>query len=114
MRQLLDQHQDDILDALHADLGKPPTEGMVEVLALRQELNLCDRLLRRWMRPRKVTVPLPLQPGQAEVIREPLGCVLIIGPGLPLSPTLQPLISALAAGNTAVVKPSEHARQPRH
>ena len=110
MRQLLDQHQDDILDALHADLGKPPTEGMVEVLALRQELKLCDRLLRRGMRPRKVTVPLPLQPGQAEVIREPLGCVLIIGPwNYPFHLTLQPLISALAAGNTAVVKPSEHA-----
>lgn len=110
MRQLLDESENDILDALHADLGKPPTEGMVEVLALRQELKLCDRLLRRWMRPRKVTVPLPLQPGQAEVIREPLGCVLIIGPwNYPFHLTLQPLISALAAGNTAVVKASEHA-----
>ena len=110
LRQLLDHHEEAILEALHSDLGKPATEGMVEVLALRQELKLCDQSLRRWMRPRRVTVPLPLQPGRAEVIREPLGCVLIIGPwNYPFHLTLQPLISALAAGNTAVVKPSEHA-----
>ena len=110
MRALLDQHEGEILEALRADLGKPTTEGMVEVLALRQELRLCDTQLRRWMRPRRVPVPLPLQPGRAEVIREPLGCVLIIGPwNYPFHLTLQPLISALAAGNTAVVKPSEQA-----
>ena len=110
LRLLLDEHEDTILEALASDLGKPPTEGMVEVLALRQELKLTERCLRRWMRPRRVPVPLPLQPGKAEVIREPLGCVLIIGPwNYPFHLTLQPLISALAAGNTAVVKPSEHA-----
>jgi len=110
LRQLLDRHEDAILEALHSDLGKPATEGMVEVLALRQELKLCEQSLRRWMRPRRVTVPLPLKPGRAEVIREPLGCVLIIGPwNYPFHLTLQPLVSALAAGNTAVVKPSEQA-----
>ena len=110
MRMLLDEHEESILEALKADLGKPSIEGMVEVLALRQELKLCDKRLRHWMRPRRVHVPLPMQPGQAEVRREPLGCVLIIGPwNYPFHLTLQPLISALAAGNTAVVKPSEHA-----
>ena len=49
-------------------------------------------------------------PGRASLICEPLGCVLIIGPwNYPLSLCLQPLVSALAAGNTAVLKPSEHA-----
>ena len=79
-------------------------------MALLQELKLTETNLRRWMRPRSVSVPLAQQPGQASVIPEPLGCVLIIGPwNYPFSLTLQPLISALAAGNTAVLKPSEHA-----
>ena len=110
LRHLLERHEDAILEAIHADLGKPITECMMEILALRQELNLCERHLRRWMRPRSVRVPLPLRPGRAEIIPSPLGCVLVIGPwNYPFLLTLHPLISALAAGNTAVVKPSEHA-----
>ena len=107
---LLEEHETDVLDALAADLGKPPTEAFFEIVALRQELKLTKSNLRRWMRPSKVSVPLSLQPGQAQVIREPLGCVLVIGPwNYPFQLTLRPLISALAAGNTAVLKPSEHA-----
>ena len=107
---LLEKHETDVLDALAADLGKPPTEAFFEIVALRQELKLTKSNLRRWMRPSKVSVPLSLQPGQAQVIREPLGCVLVIGPwNYPFQLTLRPLISALAAGNTAVLKPSEHA-----
>lgn len=107
---LIEAHEPEILQALADDLGKPELEGMVEILAVRQELKLCRRQLRRWMRPRPVPVPLAQKPGRAEVIREPLGCVLIIGPwNYPFHLTLQPLISALAAGNTAVVKPSEQA-----
>ena len=107
---LLVEHETDVLDALAADLGKPPTEAFFEIVALRQELKLTKSNLRRWMRPSKVSVPLSLQPGQAQVIREPLGCVLVIGPwNYPFQLTLRPLISALAAGNTAVLKPSEHA-----
>ena len=107
---LLEEHETDVLNALGADLGKPPTEAFFEIVALRQELKLTKSNLRRWMRPSKVSVPLSLQPGQAQVIREPLGCVLVIGPwNYPFQLTLRPLISALAAGNTAVLKPSEHA-----
>ncbi len=110
LRTLLETHEDAILEAIQIDLGKPSTECLMEVLALRQELNLCERHLRRWMRPRRVNVPLPLRPGRAEVIPSPLGCVLIIGPwNYPFLLTLHPLINALAAGNTAVLKPSEHA-----
>ena len=107
---LIEKHQDEVLDALATDLGKPPTEALFELIALRGELKLAQRQLSRWMQPRHVQVPLAHQPGQAEVILDPLGCVLIIGPwNYPFSLTLQPLISALAAGNTAVLKPSEHA-----
>ena len=99
-----------VLAALAADLGKPPVEAFFELVAVRQEIRLCRQKLRRWMAPRPAAVPLSLQPGRAESQAQPLGCVLIIGPwNYPFHLLLQPLVSALAAGNTAVLKPSEHA-----
>ena len=110
LRELVTQHEPEILEALRHDLAKPDLEGMAEVVTLLQELKLAERRLRTWMRPRRIRVPLVQQPGRAKLIREPLGCVLLIGPwNLPFSLTLWPLVSALAAGNTAVIKPSEHA-----
>ena len=109
-QELVENHEQEVLQALSEDLGKPPTEAFFEVVALRQELKLARSNLRRWMQAKPVPVPLPQQPGRAELIPEPLGCVLIIGPwNYPFSLTLQPLVSALAAGNTAVLKPSEQA-----
>ena len=99
-----------VLEALAKDLGKPDVEAYFEVVAVRQEISLCRRQLRRWIAPKKVSVPLSQRPGRAEVIAEPLGCVLIIGPwNYPFHLAIQPLVSALAAGNTAILKPSEHA-----
>lgn len=110
LEALFSGHEQEVLEALHHDLAKPPLEGMVELVTLRQELKLTRRNLRRWMRPRPLRVPLLQKPGRAELIREPLGCVLLIGPwNLPFNLTFWPLISAFAAGNTAVVKPSEQA-----
>ncbi len=107
---LLAENEPAILEALSADLGKPPVEAYFEVVAVRQELRLAQRKLKRWLAPRPVAVPLSQRPGRAELVAEPLGCVLIIGPwNYPFSLTLQPLVSALAAGNTAVLKPSEQA-----
>ena len=110
LRELLDRHETDILQALRVDLAKPELEGMFEIVALRQELKLTGRRLKAWMRPRSIPVPIVQRPGRAQLIREPLGCVLVIGPwNYPFMLMLQPLISALAAGNTVVLKPSEHA-----
>ena len=110
LRNLVTAHESAILEALHQDLAKPPLEAMTEVVTLLQELNLAERRLRSWMRPQRIPVPIVQKPGRAQLIREPLGCVLLIGPwNLPFSLTLWPLVSALAAGNTAVIKPSEHA-----
>ena len=110
LQQAIAERHDAVLAALEADLGKPAVEAYYELVAVQQELRLTRRCLRRWMAPRRVGLPLSLQPGRAELIHEPLGCVLIIGPwNYPFSLSLQPLVSALAAGNTAVIKPSEHA-----
>ncbi len=106
---LLKQVEQPLLEALATDLGKPPVEAFLEIAGVAQELALCRRQLRRWLAPRPVPVPLVQQPGRAWVQPEPLGCVLILGPwNYPFLLTLQPLVAALAAGNTAVLKPSEH------
>ena len=110
LSDLLDRHEADILQALRIDLAKPELEGMFEIVALLQELKITRRRLKAWMRPRRIPVPIAQRPGRAQLIREPLGCVLVIGPwNYPFMLTFQPLISALAAGNTVVLKPSEHA-----
>ncbi|WP_320677381.1 aldehyde dehydrogenase family protein [Prochlorococcus sp. MIT 1300] len=108
LNRLIDQNEKEILNALEVDLGKPQTEALFEIIALKQELKTTQKNLSDWIKPRRVQVPLSLKPGEAIVRPEPLGCVLIIGPwNYPFSLTLQPLVSALAAGNTAVLKPSE-------
>ena len=110
LSNLLENHQQEILNALHQDLGKPPTEGFFEIIAVKQEIKLAQKNLSSWMKAKKINVPVSLRPAQALVQPDPLGCILIIGPwNYPFSLTLQPLVGALAAGNTAVLKPSEHA-----
>ena len=110
LSNLLDNHQKEILNALDQDLGKPATEGFYEIIAVKQEIKLAQKNLSNWMKTRQVNVPVSLKPAKALVQPDPLGCILIIGPwNYPFSLTLQPLVGALAAGNTAVLKPSEHA-----
>ena len=110
LERAIAERRDAVLKALASDLGKPPVEAYFELVAVQQEIQLVRSRLRRWMAPRAVGLPVFLQPGRAEVIREPLGCVLVIGPwNYPFLLSLQPLVSALAAGNTVVLKPSEHA-----
>ena len=99
-----------LTEALAEDLGKPALEAYGELALVRQELALARRQLRSWMRPRQQAIPLWARPGRASVVTEPLGCALIISPwNYPFQLCLKPLVSALAAGNTAVVKPSEFA-----
>jgi len=110
LERLLKEHGEAVQGALAADLAKPPVEAFFELVAIRQELRLSRRRLRRWMAPRSVTLPSWSRPARAVVQSEPLGCVLIIGPwNYPFQLCLQPLVSALAAGNSVVLKPSEHA-----
>ncbi len=110
--KLINEHENEIIQALSADLKKPPTEALFEIIAVKQELKLAQEQLRQWMRPQPIGVPFSLKPGEAWTEPEPLGCVLIIGPwNYPFSLIIQPLVSALAAGNTAVLKPSENAPQ---
>ena len=110
LSNLLETHQQEILNALKDDLQKPPTEAFFEIIAIKQEIKLAQNQLSKWIRAKQINVPFSLRPSKAFIHPEPLGCILIIGPwNYPFSLTLQPLVGAFAAGNTCVLKPSEHA-----
>lgn len=98
-----------ILEALVADLGKPPAEGFGgEVGFLYAEISHTLKHLKKWMKPQRVRTPLFLFPARSRIVTSPKGQVLIIGPwNYPVQLQFAPLIGALAAGNTAILKPSE-------
>ena len=100
---------DDIYTALSADLGKCKTEAFMSEVALSLgDIDDALKHLSSWARPRRVGIPVPFQPATGRVVPEPLGVVLIISPwNYPFHLTIGPLVSAIAAGNCAMVKPSE-------
>ena len=95
--------------AAHADFGKPPGEvDLAEILPVCLEANDAIRNLKKWMKPRRVRPTLLTLGTRSHVQYQPKGRCLIIGPfNYPVNLTLGPLVSAVAAGNTAIVKPSE-------
>lgn len=111
LRRMLQERRADFAGALERDLGKHDTEAwMTEIGFVTAEVAHLERHLASWLRPRPVPVPLAVQPARAWTEYTPLGVVLVISPwNYPLQLMLSPLAGALAAGNTAVLKPSEHA-----
>jgi aldehyde dehydrogenase (NAD+) len=103
------EHENDMAEALLADLGKCRFESTLsETSFVSAEARYARKHLRRWMRPRAVSTPLMVQPGSSRIQPEPKGVVLIIGAwNYPLQLVTSPLVGAIAAGNTAVIKPSE-------
>ncbi|MFW5433836.1 aldehyde dehydrogenase [Paenibacillus apiarius] len=99
----------DIVRALHLDLGKSEAEAyMTEIGIVLEESRLAAKRAQRWAKPRKVKAALTHIGSRGKIVPEPYGCTLIIAPwNYPFQLALAPLVGALAAGNTAVVKPSE-------
>jgi len=95
--------------AFHADLGKPRVEvELTELLPVLDEASHAIGHLKRWMRLHRVGPTLTTLGASARVQYQPRGRCLIIGPwNYPLNTVLGPLVSAVAAGNTAIIKPSE-------
>jgi aldehyde dehydrogenase (NAD+) len=110
VERMLGEREADFADALATDLGRPRVDAWLADLApAAAEAAHTRKHLRRWMRPRRVPLPLSLQPGRASYQYEPLGVALIIGPwNYPVYLTIGPLVGAIGAGNCAVLKPSEH------
>lgn len=109
LRALLTENSETLREALHADLGKSPTEAdRYEIGYLIGDIDHTVQHLEQWLAPKAAAVQDRFLPAQARVVREPLGVVLVIAPwNYPLQLALAPLVGALAAGNAVVVKPSE-------
>ena len=101
----------ELLSALREDLGKAPYESYAcEVGMTLAELRCAKSHLTRWAAPKGRPSPMALFPAKSRVVADPYGVALIMSPwNYPVQLTLVPLISALAAGNCAVVKPSAYA-----
>jgi aldehyde dehydrogenase (NAD+) len=105
------KHRAAVAEAIYADFRKAKDEvEATETVLTIKELQFARAHLARWMRPRKVATPLALYGARSEVRYEPKGVVLIMSPwNYPFFLTITPLIAALAAGNRAIVRPSEKA-----
>lgn len=108
LKQAILDHQPAILEALKADLNKPELESYLTEIGVIKEINEAIKHLRSWAKPKSVAVPLEQFPAKGRIYAEPLGAVLIIGPwNYPLNLMIAPLVGAIAAGNCALLKPSE-------
>ncbi|KAL5130142.1 Aldehyde dehydrogenase family 3 member F1 [Glycine soja] len=109
LRRFLIEKQEDIMNALMHDLGKHQLEAFRdEIGTLIKTLNLALKSLKHWMSGKKAALPQLALLTSAEIVPEPLGVVLIISSwNFPFGISLEPLIGAVAAGNAAVLKPSE-------
>lgn len=109
LKQAVLAHRPAIIAAAFADFGKPAAEvELTEILPVIAEANHAIRALRGWMKPRRVW-PSRMTLGTSSKIQyEPKGRVLIVAPwNYPVNLSLGPLVSALAAGNAVILKPSE-------
>ncbi|MBB2506244.1 aldehyde dehydrogenase family protein [Amycolatopsis echigonensis] len=111
IERLLDERESEIAAALGEDLGRPPAEAWLgDIASTKAEATFARKRVGKWMKKRRTGLSLSSLPGRAWYQYEPLGTVLIIGPwNYPVYLSLGPLVAAVAAGNCAVVKPSEHA-----
>jgi aldehyde dehydrogenase (NAD+) len=109
LRDAVIAHTEDWYRAAHADFKKPQAEvDLAEILPVCVEANHAIRHLEKWMKPKRVWPTLLTLGMRSHVQYVPRGRCLIIGPfNYPVNLTLGPLVSAIAAGNTAILKPSE-------
>lgn len=109
LRNLIVDNERAILDALHADLRKSDFEGYgTEVGFCLGEIDHTIKHLKSWMKPKRVATPLFHSIGSSHLYSDPFGVTLIISPwNYPFQLLIAPLIGAICAGNTAILKPSE-------
>ncbi len=109
LKLVIEQHEDEIIDALGKDLKKPPVEAYsTELLVVYKELNKFIRRIKSWQKPRLKLPSLINFPSVDYIHHKPWGQVLVISPwNYPFQLAINPLIAAIACGNTVVLKPSE-------
>lgn len=108
LKQAIIEHKQSIVEALQADLHKPELESYLTEIGVIKEIDYAIKQLKNWTKPKKAAVSFDFFSYSAQIYPEPLGVVLIIGPwNYPFNLIISPLIGAIAAGNCAIIKPSE-------
>ena len=111
LKRVLEEREESLFEALYQDLKKPVFESFTsELLMVQKELDLQIKNIKEWAAPKRVSGSLINFPSQDYILSEPYGMVLLISPwNYPFQLVMIPFIGAIAAGNTAVIKPSESA-----
>jgi len=109
IERLCEEREAEITAALAEDLGRSPVDAWLgDIASTKAEAIYARKHLKSWMRRSRVSLPMNQLPGRGWVQYDPLGVVLVIGPwNYPVYLSLAPLVAAVAAGNCAVIKPSE-------
>jgi len=109
LRSAILTHEDEISEALNKDLGKSKFEAYAtETGFVLEEIRYHISHLKKWAKPHRSATPITNFPASSYTVSEPLGTVLIISPwNYPFQLMIAPLIGAISAGNTAILKPSE-------
>ncbi|KON88319.1 aldehyde dehydrogenase [Sporosarcina globispora] len=109
LRLLIKQHEQELMDALKADLNKSEFDAyLTEIGILLEEIRFTMKHLKKWTKPRKVKSTIAQIGSKSYIYPEPYGVALIIAPwNYPFQLAIAPLIGAIAAGNCAILKPSE-------
>lgn len=109
LKESILKYQTQLEEALYIDLGKNRFESYTsEIGFILYSISHTIKHLKKWMKPEKKKTPISLMFTKSEVIKQPYGCVYIIGPyNYPFQLLIEPLIGAIAAGNCAILSPSE-------
>lgn len=109
LKEVISANEKEILAAVYADLHKGETDAYAtEISGVYNEIRAAISNVRDWAAREKVATPLFMMPSKSYIYKEPYGVTLIIAPwNYPFQLLIMPLIGAIAAGNTAILKPSE-------
>lgn len=110
LKRIIKDNEQEIINALKKDLNKSEFESyLTEIGVLYEEINMHLKNIEKWSKRKRVKSSVMFFPSKNYIIKEPYGTVLIIGPfNYPFQLVISPLIGAIAAGNTVIIKPSEH------
>ena len=110
LKRAVIKHQLSIIEALRADLNKPEFEAYATEIWVLKEIDYAIKHINSWTSAKKAAIPITQFPGSGRIYAEPLGVVLIVSPwNYPFQLIVSPLVGAIAAGNCAILKPSEFA-----
>ncbi|GAA96482.1 uncharacterized protein L969DRAFT_49510 [Mixia osmundae IAM 14324] len=108
---MITEHEKEWTEAIHHDLGRPASEiYLTEIMHVKNEVATACKNVKKWAKPSSVSTTIGWVGVRPKIIHDPLGVILCLSPwNYPLTLSIGPIIGAIAAGNTAVLKPSEHA-----